>query len=127
MSDFTEVAILIALFVAGAFVYVLMDRLIQGHYDAIETGVIRGVSMSIRYRRLLLTTRLVPAIFVLVFILSFIAIGYMLLAKSIDDEDVRLFAYLGVFLTSIGAFGWLVVASFVCIHLASRIREAERG
>jgi hypothetical protein len=62
MSNFTELAILVALVIAAAVVYVLMDRLIQNHYDAAETGITRGVPMSVQYRRLLLTTRLVPAI-----------------------------------------------------------------
>jgi hypothetical protein len=125
MSNFTELAILVALVIAAAVVYVLMDRLIQNHYDAAETGITRGVPMSVQYRRLLLTTRLVPAIAVFVAFLVLIAIGWMLLANGTNDEDVKFFAHLGTFMFSIGAFGWLAIAPFVIVHLARRVRQAE--
>lgn len=125
MSDFTQLAILVALVIAVAVVYILMDRLIQNHYDAVETGIARGVSVSVQYRRLLVGTRLVPAIVVLVSFLVFVAIGWMLLADGTNDENVEFFAYLGAFMFSIGAFGWLAIGPFVVVYLARRVRQAE--
>jgi hypothetical protein len=125
MSGFTELAILVALFIAAAVVYILMDRLIQNHYDAAETGIARGVSVSVRYRRLLVGTRLVPAIVVLVSFLLLVAIGWVLLADGASDENAEFFAYLGTFMFSIGAFGWLAIGPFMVVHLARRVRQAE--
>ena len=55
MSVFNEVAILFALFIAAAFLYVRMGRWIQERYDATETGLVGGVPMSAMYRRLFLS------------------------------------------------------------------------
>jgi len=125
MSGFTELAIMVALFIAAAVVYILMDRLIQNHCDAAETGIARGVSVSIQYRRLLVGTRLVPAIVVLVSFLVLVAIGWMQLANGTNNENVKFFAHLGTFMFSIGAFGWLAIGPFMVVHLARRVRQAE--
>lgn len=127
MSDFTEVAILVALFIAGIYVYILMERLAQERYDATETGVIGGVPMSAKYRRFYLTVRVMPATAAVVINVAFLAMGWWLLAEAVDSENARRLAYLGTFLASVVAFAWLIVAPFLYAHLASRVREAEQG
>jgi hypothetical protein len=125
MSGFTELAILVALFIAAVFLYVRMDRWIQERYDAVETGLIGGVPMSAMYRRLYLNLRVMLPSAVLVISLGFLGFGWILLAEAIDSESARLLAYVGALVAAVTAFGWLVLTPFMYVHLASRVRQAE--
>ncbi len=125
MSDLTEVALVVALFIAATFLYLSMNRWVQERYDAVETGLIRGVPMSPDFRRLQLTTQVMPALATVVVVMGLLAIGWMLTAEAIDSESAKLLAYLAAFVASTTAFGWLVVGPFVYAHLVSRTRQAE--
>jgi hypothetical protein len=125
MSEITELAILVALFIAAVCLYVRLDAWIQERWDAVETGLVGGVPMSPRYRRLILTARAKLQMTVLVVSVGFLAFGWMLLADAMDSESAKLLAYLGTFVAAVTALGWLILAPFVYAYLASRVRQAE--
>jgi predicted secreted protein len=125
MSNFYAIGLIMALFIAAGFVYVYLDRTLQDRYDAIATGVIRGVPVTVEYRQLLLYTRLLPAIVVVVSMLSFWALGCLLLARNTSGEEVRLFGYLAAFIISWGVVGWIVLGGAVFFHLRSMSLQAE--
>jgi predicted secreted protein len=125
MSDFYAVALIMALFVPSCFVYVYLDRTLQDRYDAIATGVVRGVQVTGKYRQLLLYTRLLPAILVVVTIMSFWALGFLMLAENAGAEEARLFGYLAAFLVGWGVVGWIVLGGAVFFHLRSVSLQAE--
>ena len=125
MSDLNEIALVVALFIAATFLYFSMDRWVQERYDAAETGLAGGVPVSQGFRRLLLTTRVMPALATVVIVMGFLGVGWMFIGEAIDSESAKLLAYLAAFVASVTAFGWLVVGPFVYAHLASRVRQAE--
>ena len=125
MSDLTEVALVFTLFVAAAFLYLSMDRWVHEGYEVVESGLVRGAPMSPEFRRMLLAVRVMPAVAVVVIVMGFLAIGWMFTAEAINNESAKLLAYLGAFVASTTAFGWLVVAPFSYAHLARRVRQAE--
>jgi hypothetical protein len=125
MSDLTEVALVVALFIAASFLYFSMNRWVQERYDAVETGLAGGAPMSTGFRRLQLTTQVMPSIATVVIIMGFLGVGWVFIGEATDSEGAKLLAYLAAFVASLTAFGWLVVGPFVYAHLVSRTRQAE--
>jgi hypothetical protein len=100
MSTFAALGMMVALMIANALVFILMDAWIQNRSDAIVSGVIRGVPVSVRHRRYLLQTRFLI-------------------------HGATLIAYLVAFVNATGAFGWTLLFPFWYLHLASVLRQAE--
>jgi len=113
------------IFIPALLVYVFLDRTYQNRLDAVATGIVQGVRMPAKYRELLLYTRLLPFVAVVVSPLLFWGIGWMLLAREVGDEDVRLFAYLAAFLVACAAVGWLSLCTVQFFYLRSLVRQAE--
>jgi len=125
MSNEHAIALIMGIFIPGMFLYVFLDRTYQNRLDAVATGFVRGVRMSAKYRELLLYSRLLPFILVVVSPLVFWGIGMMLLARTVADEDVRLLAYIAVFLNACGAAGWLFIGTAQVFYFRSILRQAE--
>ena len=57
MSDFAQIGIIGALAVANVWLYFYIDNSIERRADGIVTGVIRGVLVAVKHRRMLLHLR----------------------------------------------------------------------
>jgi hypothetical protein len=112
-------------FVPGMFLYLFFDRTYQNRLDAVATGFVGGVQVSAEYRVLLLYTRLVPIILVAVTCFALWGIGFLLLARTVTDEEVRLLAHIGVFINAGAAVGWLLVGAAQVFYCSSVLRQAE--
>jgi len=93
--------------------------------DAIATGVVRGVRISVRHRRLtlyyswgmLVTTGLLYCVL--------LALLWMSIARNVIDPELQIFAYACAFYAGGGFLGWSVQSVFWYSHLASILRQAE--
>jgi hypothetical protein len=125
MSDSTAIFVMLALFFGGMPVYAVLDRTYQNQLEAVATGMVRGVRVTASYRQFILYTRLIPFIGVVVSPLAFGAIGWMLLARELVDEDVRLAAQLAAYLHAAGVLGWLSLGTMQVFYFRSLLRQAE--
>jgi len=126
MPNEHAIALIMGIFlVPGLFLYAFLDRNYQNRLDAVATGVVGGVQASAEYRALLLYTRLVPFLLLVVHGLIFWAIGLLLVARIVADEDVGLLAFIGVFLNAVAAIGWLVIGTAQVFYCRSVLRKAE--
>ena len=125
MSDFAALGVMVALIIANAFLFVLMDQWVQTRSDAIISGVIRGVPVSVKYRRYLLSTRFVINGGTLIGITGVLAVAWALVGSKTTTEELRLLAYLVAFVNAAGAIGWPVTIPFWYLQLAEALRQAE--
>jgi hypothetical protein len=125
MSDFAATGALVGLIIANAFVFVYMDAWVQNRSDAIITGVIRGVPVSVKHRRYLLQTRFLIHGAALISIEGCLVIGWMVVGRNAGVEELKLIAYLAAFVNATAVLGWTLLFPFWYLHLASVLREAE--
>jgi len=125
MSDFAALGVIVALMIANAFLFVFMDQWVQTRSDAIVSGVIRGVHVSVKYRRYLLSTRFVINGGTLIAVTGVLAVAWALIGSKTSAEELKLLAYLIAFVNATGAIGWPVTIPFWYLRLAEVLRQAE--
>ena len=111
--------------VPGMFLYLFLDRTYQNRMDAVATGFVNGVRVSAAYRVLLLYSRMVPIILLAVTCFVLWGVGFLLLARAVTDDDVRLLAYMGAFINAVAALGWLFIGGAQVVYCRSTLRQAE--
>ena len=124
MSSQYLIGLLVALFSAFTFIYSYLDRMVRLEANPVVTGVIQGVSISTKYRRLLLHSRWLNSVTATIGYLCTAAIGFALIGMDIDAEKPRLFAWMGAFLSALAAASWILHAPGSYLHLRSILREA---
>ena len=125
MSDFTRLVLIFAISIPHMFLYLAYEKWLQDRAEAISTGVVRGVSVSTKHRRMLVLNSWASAVFGWLGAQSVWTIGYLLLARSVDTEEVKLFVYLIAFFSVIGLLNWIYQAGAWYFHLRSELRQAE--
>lgn len=124
MSNLTEIALIAVYFFPGVVAYLLLDRTIKGREREIVTGVVRGVSVSMNYRRFSLWIYwLIPVAMRLGFCLCLILV-YLVMAENLDDAGVQLVVYVFAFYAGIGLLAALVAAVWFFLSLPV-LRQAE--
>ncbi|NNE20405.1 MAG: hypothetical protein HKN10_18215 [Myxococcales bacterium] len=124
IPDFYAIAVIFALGVALAFLYERMDRKIWSRSNAIMTGVLEGLPISIEYRYHLLRVGFFLDIGILVLVMSAGAGGFVLLGRSVGSEYVRIYAYFNAFIAACSV-GWLMQTPSWYRMLRSHVRKAE--
>jgi hypothetical protein len=127
MSDFGAMGLLMGLGIVATFQFLFFERTVRELSNAIVTGVVGGVPISTKRRRLLFHRYWAMFAPGLVGYQIIIVIGWMLMARSMGTEEVRLFAYLCGFFGSIAAVGAAYYALFGYFDLRSALREAEQS
>lgn len=125
MSILEEIGLNLAITIPYVLLTVLVDRWIQNRSDAIVSGVVRGVTVSIKHRWSLLYMRLLPNIVVGILFHGMMALGWLIVASNMSSEEVRRFSYLMAFFTFGGFMLWLLLAPIWFLHLVSVLRQAE--
>jgi predicted secreted protein len=125
MPDQYPIELLVALFFASIFVYAYLDSMVRLEANPVVTGVIQGVPISAKYRRLLLHSRWVGSVAVTIAYLCTVAMGFALTGMDIDAEKPRLFAWMGAFLAALAAMSWILQAPGSYLHLRSMLRQTE--
>ena len=125
MSNLEVVGMIMALGIAHMYVFVFAFTWIQDLNDMIATGVVRGVAVSIKRRRLMLNVNWVVAAAIVVNFSFIFAIGYALIGQHAVVEGVKMFAYVCAFFSFSAAVGWIVFTPFHYVQLRSELRQAE--
>lgn len=126
MSDFAGLAMVFAIAIANVFLYALVYKWMQGFADTIDTGVLRGVPVSTKYRRLLLGTSWMQCVGLGLGFQSIFSVGYLTLAGMASAPEVRMFAQMYVFFSVVGVVSWASIAAFWYFRLTSALRETKR-
>jgi len=127
MPDSITVQLIMAIGISNVFLYLFIDKWIHRLADAVITGVVGGVSLSTKHRRLLFMLSWVSALSVGIGAQTVYTIGYFLLSRNASTETVRRFAELYTFFSFIGVVSWVSQAPLWFIHLRSALRQAERA
>jgi len=94
MSDLATIGMISGLGVINIWVYFYMDNSIESRAEAIVTGVIRGVAVSTKHRRILLHLRWFGAMASVVGYFGLVTIAFVLIGRIAKAEEVALLAYL---------------------------------
>jgi ABC-type enterochelin transport system permease subunit len=125
MSDPSILAMIGALFVSFAFLLYYSTAKFNDRGHEILTGVIGGVPISARYRRLLLWVTWLPQVAGAVVGEIIFAAMFVVLARHAAEADVRTLAYLCAGAAGFGALFSLVLGVPYANLLASAVRETE--
>lgn len=125
MSEFTEVAILVALFIAAAFVFMIITKMTNDLGDQIVTGFILDHPISIERRWLMLYSRWIAYAMTAVAVPFFLALAAAMMADHVGHADSRLLAYLAAFCLSIASCTWLILGSVHFMSYRRLLRQAK--
>ncbi len=125
MSNEHAIALIAAYFFPGVYIYLLLDRMIKDRENEIVTGVVRGVGVSTVYRRFSLYAHWGATVILRLGFLFPLIVAYLVTAENVDDEGVKLVAYMAAFYTAIGLLGAMSVAVMGYVHCVSVLRQAE--
>jgi CHASE2 domain-containing sensor protein len=125
MTNLTEIGLIVAIFLAGMHIYLVLEKMRKERENEIVTGVVRGVAVSTGYRWFSLYTYwATPVCIQMGFTLTMITV-YLLMAENADGDGAKFAAYLVLFFSSIGMLGSIGLAYLGYIRLASVLRQAE--
>jgi hypothetical protein len=125
MSNFAATGLILGLFVANAFLIVVLARWVNSVADTIVTGVVRGVRVPISHRRRILQVNFLTNASGYFAAAAAITIAWIVMGRSAAHEEVRWVAYLFAFPNAVGAAGWFVALPLYYRHLAAVLRQAE--
>jgi hypothetical protein len=113
-----------ALGIAHTYLCIYANLWLQDLNDMIATGVVRGVAVSLKRRRLMFNANWVVAAGIVVNFNFLFSIGYALIGQY-AVEGAKMFAYLCAFLSFSAVVGWIVFTPFHYVQLRSELRQAE--
>jgi hypothetical protein len=125
MSDVATAGMILALAVLALSYYFFLDKWIQNRVAAILTGVLEGVSISTKDRRMLLRTSWLGCIAGGIGSFLVIAIMWVLIGRQVANEDLRQLAFFSAFFALIGVMNWVYQAVVQFPYLVSVLRQAE--
>jgi hypothetical protein len=92
----------------------------------IATGVIGGNPISTKQRWLMLYSMWMSYEIGGVSMGIFLAIAQALIARNVDDENVKLLAYLAAMIAAVASIMWLLQDALMLLHYRSVLRQAEQ-
>ena len=125
MSDLTALAVILGFCIAGHVSITWTVLRAWELRDAVATGTARGVRVSIDRRRLWLFNSVLPMFAFAGFYALIFAIGLGLFARSVGNEYVRMFGYLGAGQAAFGSLMIFSLGSLEILFLHSELRQAE--
>ena len=125
MSDSNILAMTGALFVSFAFLVYYSAAKYNARGHEILTGIVGGVPISPRYRRVLMWVTWLPQVAGAIVGFTIFAAMFVVLARQAGDADVRTLAYLCAYAAAVGGLFSLILGIPYANLLASAVREAE--
>lgn len=127
MSHFAALAVVVALGIANAFLFVFMDKWVVSRSDAIAIGAIGGFPSPLKHRRYRLPIQIVVNSGAVIGVEAVLAFGWLLMGENSESGGIQMFAYLFAFLHALAAIGWLATLPTHHGYLSAIVREAEEG
>jgi hypothetical protein len=125
MSDLSAVLLMLAVFLGGAVCSHLFFKRIHQLCDCIETGVVEGRPVSLRYRSLRLYYDYLTNGFAASFVLLVLAAGFFTAAGLVGDSNARTVAYFCSAVSAASAVANVVFVAGWVVYLRSMLRQAE--
>jgi hypothetical protein len=125
MSDLTSILVMTAIGVGQIYLYWFVDRTLRDRLDVVVSGVVRGVAVSNDHRRLSLWLSYSLRVWGAAGGQIVLGIFWLVAANNAAADDVRLLLYVAVWITFVGAAGWIADGVFWHRHLASMLRQSE--
>jgi hypothetical protein len=125
MPPSTAIALIIANFLPLFFCFHYISKLANDVGADIETGVLRGIPVSIEYRRIMLYAIWVGYGLGAVTCGIFAAILNIRIAAYVDDGDIKAVAYVAAVIGGVGAVAYTANGVLSLIHYRSTLRQAE--
>jgi hypothetical protein len=125
MSNLTAIGLISAVTISSYFTVLRADRQIHERGDAVITGLIRGVHVSIRDRWVILFQHWVPNVAGVMGFSFVLTVAFLAMAQNVNDELVETLAYLCAGLGSFIVIFWLLLGPFYFFYLTSILRQAE--
>lgn len=127
MSNVNAMGLIFAILIFGGFVISYTTHVIHLRSDAITTGIVRGVSISIKERWMVLFHDWVPAAFGIAVFGVIMALGQLEIARQVNDEGIRLLAWLSAGLAGFTSAFWLILGISYFTNCLLILREAGRS
>jgi hypothetical protein len=125
MSEFTEVAILVALFIAAIFVSLTIAKIANELGAQIVTGVARGAPLSRGTREAMLFQMWLPHQAGQMACQIFYVIAFLTLANHTSGEDIKLVAHVLAFIAAVFSVFALMTATFGLFQYRSFLRRTR--
>ncbi len=127
MSNVNAMGLIFAILIFGGFVISYTTHIIHLRSDAITTGIVRGVPISIKERWMILFHDWVPAAFGIAVFGVLLALGQLEIARQVDDEGIRLLAWLSAGLAGFTSAFWLILGISYFTNCLLLLRDAGRS
>ncbi len=126
MSTSAAIALIIATFFLGGLSFFWLAKLANDVAAEIVTGVVRGVPVSMKYRRLLLYQTWVNLALASLAFVAFSVAAALKIADYAPDPGVKPLAYLAVFIGAATALASLPTYATEFVAFRSMLAEAKR-
>ena len=125
MSNTTAIALITANFALLFFCYHYIAKLTNDVATEVETGVIQGIPISLKYRRIRLYQVWSGYALGAVTCAIFLTVVSMHVAGSVDDAGVKAVAHVAAAVGVVGALGFASNGLLEFFHYRSTLRQAE--
>jgi hypothetical protein len=122
MSNLNAIGLIFAILIFGGFVISYTTQ-----SDAITTGIVRGVAISIKERWMILFHDWVPAAFGIAVFGVILALGQLEIARQVNDEGIKLLAWLSAGLAGFTSAFWLILGISYFTNCVLILREAGQS
>ena len=127
MSNLNAIGLIFAILIFGGFAISYTTHVIHLRSDAITTGIVRGVAISIKERWMILFHDWVPAAFGIAVFGVILALGQLEIAQQVTDEGIKLLAWLSAGLAGFTSAFWLILGISYFTNCVLILREAGRS
>ena len=127
MSNLNAIGLISAILIFGGFVITYTTHVIHLRSDAITTGIVRGVSISIKERWMILFHDWVLAAFGIAVFGALLALGQIEIAQHVDDQSIKLLAWLCAGLAGFSSAFWLILGISCFTNCVLLLREAGQS
>jgi hypothetical protein len=123
VSNLAAIALILAILLFAFVAIFYGSHHINGHIDAIYTGVLDGIPMSTKHRYLNLSHMFLQQTGAIIALSAIVAIGFAGIADNVADPAVTRLAYVAAGLAGFGAVSWMfggVSCYFQCVAAIRR-------
>jgi hypothetical protein len=125
MSDATAMSLLVGIFFVGFFGAYYSTKVANDRMDEILVGIVRGMAVSTKHRKLMLYNQWMPMISVLAGVSVISAFIFLQIGNATSTQGVRYVAYVLTGFASWSGLMYVVLGTSTMLQCFSILREAE--
>jgi hypothetical protein len=125
LSNLEAIQLILSLLLAGVFVTTYVVTHLHRRSDALTTGMLGGVAISPKERRMILVQEWLPLACAISGLDLILALSFMQIAANVVEESITLLAWLSAGLSGFGAVFMTVQGSVFFTSWLSILRDAD--